>query len=247
MSKIHILATKKCFSFRKMNLWFPAKPLHHMHSSWRLSRQDHNSCCYPRERCSKDFQHSCLPHHSLWCHRCRSHWQRTMMVGSFGCSQCLWFDIVGHQQRNQAHQAWMIKNMNYSISVSSICERMKIEIKLKGRWTEKYVTKRAKRYQITEEENICWKMVKEILDCRKEKCVGEWTRNKRSQKREICGRMSQCVTRSLFQFSRREREFLFFNLRLRDENENRYWDNSRENFRELHLLLLYWLIFSKKG
>ena len=97
----------------------------------------------------------------------------------------------------------------------------------------------------------------------------------------------QCVTRSLFQFSRREREFLsfnlmfetgtrislfqshvrdgnenfffsiscfetrtrisFFNLGLRDENENRDWDNSRENFRELHFLLFYWLIFSKKG
>ena len=39
----------------------------------------------------------------------------------------------------------------------------------------------------------------------------------------------------------------FFNLRLPDENENRDWDNSHENFRELHLLLLYWLIFSKKG
>ena len=38
----------------------------------------------------------------------------------------------------------------------------------------------------------------------------------------------------------------FFNLGLRDENENRDWDNSRENFRELHLLLVYWLIFSKK-
>ena len=97
----------------------------------------------------------------------------------------------------------------------------------------------------------------------------------------------QCVTRSLFQFSRREREFLsfnlmfetgtrislfqshvrdgnenfffsiscfetrtrisFFNLGLRDENENRDWDNSRENFWELHFLLFYWLIFSKKG
>ena len=30
----------------------------------------------------------------------------------------------------------------------------------------------------------------------------------------------QCVTRSLFQFSRREREFLFLNLVLQDENEN---------------------------
>ena len=39
----------------------------------------------------------------------------------------------------------------------------------------------------------------------------------------------------------------FMNLRHRDENENRDWDNSRENFRELHLLLVYWQIFSKKG
>ena len=38
----------------------------------------------------------------------------------------------------------------------------------------------------------------------------------------------------------------FINLRHRDENENRDWDNSRENFRELHLLLVYWQIFSKK-
>ena len=38
----------------------------------------------------------------------------------------------------------------------------------------------------------------------------------------------------------------FFNLGLRDENENRDWDNSRENFRELHFLLFYWLKFSKK-
>ena len=38
-----------------------------------------------------------------------------------------------------------------------------------------------------------------------------------------------------------------FNLRLRDENENRDWDNSRKNFQELHLLLVYWLIFSKKN
>ena len=29
-----------------------------------------------------------------------------------------------------------------------------------------------------------------------------------------------------------------FNLGLRDENENRDWENSRENFRELHLLLV---------
>ena len=45
--------------------------------------------------------------------------------------------------------------------------------------------------------------------------------------------------------SRREREFLCLNLGLRDENENRDWDNSRKNFWELHLLLVNWLIFQK--
>ena len=39
----------------------------------------------------------------------------------------------------------------------------------------------------------------------------------------------------------------FFNLGHRDENKNQDWDNSRKNFREFHLLLVYWLIFSKKG
>ena len=75
----------------------------------------------------------------------------------------------------------------------------------------------------------------------------------------------------LISCSRREREFLslilvlrdenenfllsiswfetrisFFNLGHRDENGNRDWDNSRVNFRELHFLLVYWQIFSKK-
>ena len=76
----------------------------------------------------------------------------------------------------------------------------------------------------------------------------------------------QSIARGLFQLPRRDREFLpfslmlrdeienfflliscfetrtrisFINLRHRDENENRDWDNSRENFRELHLLLVY--------
>ena len=182
MSKIHILATKKCFSFRKMNLWFPAKPLHHMHSSWRLSRQDHNSCCYPRERCSKDFQHSCLPHHSLWCHRCRSHWQRTMM-GSFGCSQCLWFDIVGHQQRNQAHQAWMIKNMNYSIS-----DQDWYLVSIINMW-ENEDRNKIKRSLNRE---ICDKKSKEISDHRRRKHMLEnGQRNTGLQKREMCGRMNK--------------------------------------------------------
>ena len=84
---------------------------------------------------------------------------------------------------------------------------------------------------------------------------------------------SDCCCGCLFQFLRQEREFppfslmlrdeienfflsiscfetrtgiSFINLRHRDENENRDWDNSRENFRELHLLLVYWQIFSKK-
>ena len=35
----------------------------------------------------------------------------------------------------------------------------------------------------------------------------------------------QCVTRSLFQFLRREREFLSFNLVLRDENENFFFQS----------------------
>ena len=38
-------------------------------------------------------------------------------------------------------------------------------------------------------------------------------------------RPHQCVTRSLFQFSRREREFLSFNLVLRDENENLFFQS----------------------
>ena len=43
---------------------------------------------------------------------------------------------------------------------------------------------------------------------------------------------------SISRFKTRTR-ISFLNLRLRDENENRDWDNSRENFWELRLLLLY--------
>ena len=46
--------------------------------------------------------------------------------------------------------------------------------------------------------------------------------------------------------SRHEREFLSLNLVLRDENENRDWDNSRENFLRITFLACL-LIFSKNG
>ena len=215
MSKIHILATKKCF----------------LSGNWTFGSQlNPSTICIaldvwadkiiipvviPVRGVVRNF--SIAASHTIVCGAIdvvaigRGRWWVVLVVASVCDLILLVTSNVIKLIKPEWSKIWTIEfQIRMDILwVSSICERMKIEIKLKGRWKEKYVTKRAKRYQITEEENICWKMVKEILDCRKEKCVGEWTRNKRSQKREICGRMSQCVTRSLFQFSRREREFLF--------------------------------------
>ena len=69
----------------------------------------------------------------------------------------------------------------------------------------------------------------------------------------------QCVTRSLFQFSRREQEFLSFNLVLRDKNKNFFFQSqalrreresrlgqfSREFLRITYIALLLTNIFKK--
>ena len=39
--------------------------------------------------------------------------------------------------------------------------------------------------------------------------------------------------------SKQKREYLFFNLGFQNKNQNHNWNNPRENFRELHSLLVY--------
>ena len=58
---------------------------------------------------------------------------------------------------------------------------------------------------------------------------------------------NQSMTRSLFQHSRRKREFRSFNLRLWDENKN--WDSKQcsGEFLRMQFLIVSWLISFKKS